>query len=77
MPAKYPTTNFRLKPKRDIITQVTVELTFRVDCLYAAVGAADTKALLRSVSGKPFHDFSAVIDHILENCSELFDRVRQ
>ena len=77
MPAHYPTAAFRPATRRDIRTQVIVELTFRVDCLYAAAGIAETKALLRAISGKPFHDFSAIIDHILETYSEYFDRVKQ
>ena len=75
MPARYPSTAFRSITRRDIKTQVIVELTFRVDCLYAAAGIAETKALLRAISGKPFHDFSAIIDHLLETYSEYFDRV--
>ena len=62
MPAQYPTAVFR--------TQVIVELNFRVDCLTAAAGIAETKALLRAISGKLFHDFSMTIDHILETYSE-------
>ena len=77
MPAKYPSTVFRLKTERDIRTQVIVELTFRVDCLYAAAGESDTKALLRAISGKPHHDFSPIIEHFLETYSEYFDRVKQ
>ena len=77
MPARYPSTAFRSITRRDIKTQVIVELTFRVDCLYAVVGEANTKALLRAISGKPFHDFSAIIDHLLERYSVCFDRVNQ
>ena len=77
MPAHYPSAVFRPTTKRDIKTQVIVELTFRVDCLYAAAGTAETKALLRAVSGKFPHDFSSIIDHILESYSEYFDRVKQ
>ena len=77
MPAQYPTAVFRSTTRRDIRTQVIVELNFRVDCLYAAAGIAETKALLRAISEKPFHDFSAIIDHILETYSEYFDRVKQ
>ena len=76
MPARAPVvSSFTAKPKRDISTQVFVELTYRVDCLYATVGTTGTKALLRAVSGNPFHDFSAIIDHLLESCSDEFDRV--
>ena len=77
MPARasYVTT-FKTKPERDIATQASVELTFRVDCLYATVGTPGTKALLRAVSGKHPHDFSAIIDHLLESCSDEFDRVK-
>ena len=75
MPATYPAAAaLRAKPKRNVNSQATAELTFRVSCLYAAVGISDTKALLRAVSGKPHHDFSAIIDHLLETCSELFLR---
>ena len=77
MPAQYPSAVSRPITRRDIKTQVIVELTFRVDCLYAADGIAETKALLRAISGKPFHDFSAIIDHILETFSECFERVNQ
>ena len=75
MPAHYPTAAFRPATRRDIRTQVIVELNFRVDCLYAAAGIAETKALLQAISGKPFHDFSVTIDHILESYSEY--RVKQ
>ena len=66
MPAQYPTAVFRPTTR----TQVIVELNFRVDCLTAADEIAETKALLRAISGKPFHDFSVTIDHILESYSE-------
>ena len=66
MPAQYPTAVFRPTTR----TQDIVELNFRVDCLTAADGIAETKALLRAISGKPFHDCSVTIDHILESYSE-------
>ena len=76
MPARAPTAySYLAKPKRDIATQALVELTFRVDCLYATVGTPGTQALLRAVSGKPSHDFSAIIAHLLELCSDNFERV--
>ena len=78
MPARYPATNpFRLKPRKDIATQAIFELQFRVDCLLIVASEGSIKALLRAVSGNPYHDYTGAIDRLLEFCSEAFDRVNQ